>query len=314
MLPSYIAETHAALDRPHKVLVADDDLIMGEFLSSILSAIADVQVVTSGEAAVEAVLNNEFDVVLLDIEMPGMGGLAACKIIKDMPQTSGISVIIVTSRQGEIIEVEALDLGASDFITKPFVAKVVLARVRNHLISQWQARQLRMLSMIDGLTGIANRRQFDDVIQAEFYRAKRLGTPLSLMIIDVDFFKQYNDAYGHVEGDQCLKLLASTFTKLAKRAGDLVARIGGEEFAMIFPRTDLPQLSLLAKTVSKSVESLRLQHVHGVGGVVTVSIGAIMIDTRSSACSKNEFIERADQFLYQAKAAGRNGFSIGKLD
>ncbi|MDG4717872.1 MULTISPECIES: GGDEF domain-containing protein [Thalassospira] len=293
-------------NQQNKVLVADDDPMMGEFLGAILEQIADVTVVSSGEAALKALETDAYDVVLLDVEMPGMGGLEACKAIKSSPDTSHISVIIVTARIGDKMEVDALDLGATDFIVKPFVAKIVLARVRNHLIMQAQARQLRLLSMSDGLTGIANRRCFDQTLENECSRAARTNTPLSLLLIDVDRFKQYNDHYGHSQGDECLKKIAKALTLSARRAGDLVARVGGEEFAFIFPNTDKDSLIAIAQSVSMHVSELALSHIDGIDGKVTISIGGTTLDGTNQPISGSAIYMKADELLYKAKEAGRN--------
>lgn len=290
----------------NKVLVADDDPMMGAFLGGILEQIADVTVVTSGEAALEALATDAYDVVLLDVEMPGMGGLEACKAIKSSSDTAHISVIIVTARTDEKMEVDALDLGATDFIMKPFVAKIVLARVRNHLIMQAQARQLRLLSMSDGLTGIANRRCFDQTLESECNRATRTNAPLSLLLIDVDRFKQYNDHYGHSQGDECLKKIAKALTLSARRAGDLVARVGGEEFAFIFPNTNKDRLIAIAQSVSEHVSELALSHVDGIDGKVTVSIGGTTFNGEAQPISGSTIYVKADELLYKAKESGRN--------
>lgn len=297
-------------DRQHKVLVADDDPMMGAFLGTILEEMAETKLVQSGEEALQALKEEEFDVVLLDVEMPGMGGLAACKAIKSSPETEHVSVIIVTSHTGEEMELDALDIGATDFITKPFVAKIVQARVRTHLLMQSQSRQLRLLSLRDGLTGIANRRCFDQTLEAECRRANRSHDPLSLMLVDIDYFKKYNDAYGHLKGDDCLRLVADTLAKSARRAGDLVARTGGEEFAFILPDTNADQLRNLAERVKTAIEHLEISHVHGVDSIVTISIGGTTTNAATSVVSPQNLYTTADAFLYQAKADGRNQFHL----
>ncbi len=293
-----------------RVLVVDDDPMMGAFLAAILEEIASIQVVASGEAALDLLKTENFDVVLLDVDMPGLGGLATCQAIKTSSATSHVSVIVVTAHTGNEIEIEALDLGATDFIVKPFVAKVVLARVRNHLIMQAQARELRILSITDGLTGIANRRCFDQTLKNEWNRAGRKNNSLSLLLIDVDKFKKYNDHYGHSLGDDCLKKIAGALKQSVKRAGDLVARVGGEEFAIILPYTKKEDVVSVAKKISAAVAELAIPHEHGVDGKVSVSIGGATSEPAGRDISPETLYRKADQLLYKAKETGRSRYVV----
>ncbi|MBO6808383.1 diguanylate cyclase [Thalassospira sp.] len=298
------------LRRTNKVLIVDDDATTAAFLEAILEDMADTKIACSGEEALVKLHEEEFDVVLLDIEMPGMGGLSTCKAIKSSSDTSHVTVIVVTSHTGEDIELDALDLGATDFIVKPFAAKIVRARVRTHLLMQYQSRQLRLLSMLDGLTGVANRRCFDQRLEDECRRAKRSHTPLSLLIVDVDHFKKYNDEYGHLKGDECLKLIAGALESSIHRASDLVARIGGEEFAIILPETAADQLPVLAARVRTAISDLGLFHNKGIDHSVTISIGGASVDMSEQKIDGQELFHRADLMLYEAKAHGRNQVQI----
>ena len=185
------------------------------------------------------------------------------------------------------------------------ITDVSIAVGREKLLRE-QTLVLRSQTFADGLTGIANRRHFDVAIEREHRRARRHGTPLSLLMIDIDHFKAYNDHYGHQKGDQCLIQVAAALSGMLKRSGDLMARYGGEEFAMILPDTDTAQATQMAETIRARAEALAIAHAHGgASGVVTVSIG---VATRSVASAVNidTLIGAADRALYRAKKNGRN--------
>ena len=182
---------------------------------------------------------------------------------------------------------------------------VSIAVGREKLLRE-QTLVLRSQTFADGLTGIANRRHFDVAIEREHRRARRHGTPLSLLMIDIDHFKAYNDHYGHQKGDQCLIQVAAALSGMLKRSADLMARYGGEEFAMILPDTDTAQATQMAEAIRARAEALAIAHAHGgASGVVTVSIG---VATRSVASAVNidTLIGAADRALYRAKKNGRN--------
>jgi len=167
------------------------------------------------------------------------------------------------------------------------------------------SEQLRALALFDGLTGIRNRRHFDEQLEVGIRRARRAGASIALLLIDVDHFKSFNDAFGHQQGDQCLRAIAKTFAALVCRSGDLAARYGGEEFAVLLPETDLAGAIELANTLRMAVRALGLKHTSGFG-VVTISIGAAAILPRQQETSGDVLVHAADRALYQAKGAGRD--------
>jgi len=239
--------------------------------------------------------------------MPGLDGYEVCTRLKAEPRTKGIPVIFISGLSDESDEAKGLEIGAIDYITKPFSPPIVRARVRNHLQLKRYQDMLERLSVLDGLTGIANRRRFDETIDHEWLRSRRQGTTLSLIIIDVDCFKAFNDNYGHAAGDECLKKVASVLNDGVKRPGDLVARYGGEEFVVIMPETDAAGAIVIAETLRRSVVSLALPHAFSpAGDVVTISIGGATVVPARETQGPEGLLKLADTRLYEAKHAGRN--------
>jgi two-component system chemotaxis family response regulator WspR len=264
----------------------------------------------------------EVDLVLLDILMPEIDGIKACRRIKEDPRLRDIPIIMVTATSSELNLEKAFEAGAIDFINKPFRNLELLARVRSALrlkqeidrrkqreseLTQVNAELLK-LSCQDGLTGVANRRHFDETMEMEWKRAIRNGRPLSLMMIDIDFFKNYNDHFGHIPGDECLKMVAETLGMCLRRPADFVTRYGGEEFAVILPETDLAGAAKLAEEMRKAVESRSVAHPRSVAApVVTISAGAACIaPERGETGNMQNLIAMADGALLQAKRQGRN--------
>jgi PleD family two-component response regulator len=226
--------------RPFRLLVVDDDVGAVRLLTSVVQEFGEVFFATNGEDAVAMVFDKRPDLVLLDAEMPGMDGFAACEAIKRDPVFADLPILFVTAHSDMDIETTALGLGAVDFITKPISPPIVKARVKTHLALKQRTDELHRLAGVDGLTGIANRRTFDTALDNEWRRACRAKSPMSLLMIDVDHFKRYNDHYGHQAGDDCLRTVAGALAAALHRSGELVARYGGEEFAIILPATKTP--------------------------------------------------------------------------
>jgi diguanylate cyclase (GGDEF)-like protein len=290
-----------------KLLLVDDSPTNLRLLGEILSSEYDILVATSGEAALEIAWDPEPpDLILLDVKMPGMDGYTACKILKEDNATRNIPIIFITAVEGSLAETKGFELGAVDYITKPYSAPVVRARVRTQVTLKEHTHLLESLAFLDGLTGIANRRQFDQVLEKEWRRMLRRNAPLSLLLIDIDHFKSFNDHYGHGAGDDCLRLVAQTIAGVIRRPGDLAARYGGEEFAVILPETDEKGAHAVAETMRAAINMLK--HPHAMSPVadhITVSIG-----TASGIPSLDEtekgLVNAADRALYRAKTAGRN--------
>jgi len=227
------AATHTAalLDSTHgkpKVLVVDDQPLPMELLVQTLCDDYQLYMATSGEQALALCRSDPPDLVLLDVLMPGMDGFSVCKALKANPATAAIPVIFVTARADPGQETHGLSLGAVDFIAKPINPAVVRARVHTHLTLKFQADMLKKLVLLDGLSGVFNRRYFDQQLASEWGRSTRSGLPLSLILVDVDHFSAYNARYGHQAGDDCLRLIAVALKGVLRRPADLVARFAGK--------------------------------------------------------------------------------------
>ncbi|PPD31766.1 MAG: diguanylate cyclase response regulator [Methylomonas sp.] len=289
------------------ILIVDDTPTNIQVLAENLIKDYKVKVAASGGAALEIIARQGLpDLILLDVMMPEMDGYEVCRRLKNDPQTSAIPVIFVTAMNEASNEEYGLNLGAMDYITKPFYLPVVKARIRNHIRLKQAADMLESMVWIDGLTGIPNRRRFDQTLEIEWKRAFRAQLPLGLIMLDVDFFKAYNDHHGHGAGDICLKQVASLLTASASRSADLAARYGGEEFVMLIPETQIDGVHSIAERLCQRIESEQIPHaVSSVSAWITVSIGyAAVIPLPDQPSSI--LLDEADKMLYQAKHAGRN--------
>lgn len=288
------------------LLLVDDQPLHIQSLYRIFQEDCEVFMATSGEQALEQCRQHQPDLILLDVVMPGMDGLTMCRILKKDKSMADIPILFVTAHSGDDEETEALDAGAVDFISKPINPPVVRARVRTHLTLKAQSDILRAMAYVDGLTGLPNRRYFDEEFHNEWRRGQRNGLPLAVMIFDVDFFKLYNDHYGHQEGDLCLKAVARFLCAFPGRGHDRIARYGGEEFVYLLPECDADGARLKAEGIRSGIEALQIPHSESsVSHYVTVSIGfAASIPHANS--SPEDLLAQADAALYQAKRAGRN--------
>ncbi len=302
-----------ALERP-RLLVVDDQPVNIQALYQTFAVDHQVLMATTGEQAIELCIGKSPDLVLLDIEMPGMDGYEVCRRLKAEAVTRDIPVIFVTAHRDEAAETRGLDAGAVDFISKPINPAIVRARVKTHLTLKTQSDLLRKWVYVDGLTGVHNRRYFDERLDAERARANRIGTELSVVLMDVDFFKRYNDRYGHQAGDECLRRVAAAMKASLKRPSDLVARYGGEEFACLLPDTPLAGALKVAEEVGAHVHALQIEHADStVVPVITVSLG-VCSKPAGAFASAAALLRQADIQLYQAKTHGRNRVCGAELD
>ena len=242
------------------ILLVDDDPGTIQLLGRILSTTGNLRFARSGAEALQMARESVPDLMLLDAQMPGMDGFEVLKALKADPMLAEVPVIFVTSHSAPEFEVEGFRLGAVDFIVKPVVAPLVVARVAAQLRVKRMAETLRRISNVDALTGVANRRRFDDALDTEWRRGRRAGDPLSLLMVDVDHFKLYNDRYGHPAGDACLRRVADALGKVGVRPADLVARYGGEEFALILPGTPRSGAERVGWHCLQSIASLAIAH------------------------------------------------------
>lgn len=290
-----------------KILIVDDVPENLEIINGILEEDYEVFLATSGKQAIDIAVAENPDLILLDVMMPDMNGYDVCRELKSHKQFRHIPIIFLTSMNNPESEAKGLELGAIDYIIKPFNPDIVEMRIKNHLELKRHRDILENLSSRDGLTGIANRRRFDEFFEQEWWRAKRKKTQLSLILMDIDHFKQYNDNYGHLAGDDCLKQIALTLDNQLKRPTDLIARYGGEEFVCILPDTDNKGALQIAKQFMKSISDLKIPHSYSnAADHVTISLGVATITPSNSSLSKEELIKVADKNLYEAKANGRN--------
>lgn len=289
-----------------KLLIVDDQPLNIRLLHELFRDDCDVYMATSGEQALTMSRDLAPDLIMLDVMMTDMDGHEVCRRLKAEAETSQIPVIFVTGKDHEDDEATGFELGAVDYIRKPFHSVVVRARVMNHLKLKLQSDVLREMAMLDGLTGIPNRRSFDERFETIRAHALREQRPLSLLMIDVDYFKKYNDLYGHLRGDQCLRDVAQALNDNVRRPHDLVGRFGGEEFAVLLPDTDEAGALTVAKQLHSAIARLGIEHrASDVADRVSLSIGAA---TRlpSSTASLEQHLQWADEQLYRAKSEGRN--------
>ena len=307
VMPTKSKVTLTDEDNKLKLLIVDDIPFNIKMISQVLRDQYIIQVAKNGaDAILIATTEPKPDLILLDIEMPKMNGYELCLKLKDNKLTEKIPVIFITGRTGAVDERIGLEMGAIDYITKPFNASVVLARVNAHMALKQQSDILEQLASLDSLTNIPNRRKFDEILKQEWQRAKRSQKSLSVIFIDVDFFKHFNDYFGHSVGDQCLSIIAKTLKETLQRKSDFIARYGGEEFVAILPETNASTAFLLAESMRAKVESLKLPHTPTKDfKSVTISLGlATVVPTQENEAY--DLVNAADKAVYEAKANGRN--------
>ena len=288
------------------VLVVDDEKLNRHLLAELLRDDCRVILTKNGFQALERAHEQKPDLILLDVMMPDMSGHQVIQALKNDDATRQIPVIFISALDSPADEERGLDLGAVDYITKPFHPSIVRKRVLNHLQSVHHRQLLENLAMIDSLTEIPNRRRYNEALANEWRRCTRIHHPLSLAIIDVDHFKAYNDRRGHAEGDHVLREIALKLSEFVRRPGDLAARYGGEEFVLLLPNVDAMAAASLGNEIRASVESLQLPHPNSpVSGHVTISLGGMTVYPHGGAVDPR-FFQEADAALYAAKAEGRN--------
>ncbi len=291
---------------PQKVLVADDDPVNRAVLSELLKPEYTVVLAKNGAQTLEKVARLSPDLILLDVLMPDMDGYEVLRRLRANAHTSPISVIFISGLDRPEDEANGLNMGAADYIAKPFNATVVTARVALHLQVVRQRRMLERLAHIDGLTELANRRRFDERLGAEWAAAQASARPLSLALLDIDCFKQYNDQYGHPAGDRVLRSVARTVASFMRRPADLAARYGGEELALLMPDTQAVHAQALMEGLVRAIEQLTITHgASSAAPVLTVSIGGATLG-EGGADSAAALLDAVEHELYRAKHGGRN--------
>lgn len=287
------------------LLVVDDQPVNLQVMNAILSPLYEVLATTSGDKAIELCEKAKPDLILMDVIMPHKNGWEVCKELKSNPDFADIPVIFVTGLETEEEEESCWIAGGVDFIQKPVNPTTLRHRVRAHLTLKFQTDLLRNMAYVDGLTGVYNRRYFNDCYAKEVKQASRSSRELAVALIDIDYFKKYNDTYGHLEGDDCLRAVAKALRAVMRRPNDVFARYGGEEFACILPETSSVGAENIASQMLNAVRHLAMEHKESLLGIITVSIGVACVDA-GKVKEIPELLAIADERLYAAKQEGRN--------
>lgn len=311
------------------VLLVDDQAIIAEAIRRMLEDEADITLhyCSDPAKAIETAKQVRPSIILQDLVMPGVSGFTLVRFYRATPELGNVPIVVLSTKEDPRDKSQAFMDGASDYLVKPPDKIELVARIRAHSRSFMAQRQrdeayqalkdlqkqleesnkaLRTLSALDGLTGIANRRRFDEALDSECKRAKRDRVPMSLIMIDIDFFKRFNDQYGHQGGDDCLKQVAAALSDSLRRPGDLLARYGGEEFVVVLPDTDSEGASRVAEELRVRITELEIPHEPSdVAKHVTISLG-VATSVDGKGCEAADIISMADEALYEAKRAGRN--------
>lgn len=314
------------------ILIVDDVIDNLRLLSIMLEKQGyEVRAVTNGKMALRTAKNNPPDLILLDILMSEINGYEVCQILKEDEKTRDIPIIFLSALNEVFDKIKAFEVGGVDYITKPFEEPEVIMRIKTQIKLKRQQmlleeeikkrektelllikanQKLAEIARTDGLTGVANRYYFDEILAQEWQRLQREQKSLSLILCDVDYFKKYNDIYGHQKGDQCLVKVANILAQNLKRPADLLARYGGEEFAIILPNTDINGAIKIGEKNINSFEFAKILHENSaINNYVTVSLGIASIIPNDNF-TPHDLIYFADQALYQSKQKGRNCLSI----
>ena len=296
--------------KKQRILVVDDSAENIDILVSLFKDDYMVAAARDGAKSLKMAEKKPPDLILLDIIMPGMDGYEVCRKLKENEVTRDIPVIFITALSEAIDEARAFGIGAVDFISKPFQPIVVKARVNTHLNLKKKSDMLEALAAIDGLTDIYNRRKFDETMDIEWRRAARSQGPLSLIMVDIDHFKLFNDNYGHARGDECLKKVAEALKNALRRPGDFVGRYGGEEFAVILADSDAAGALHVAEMLRQTIADLNVPHEYSkIAPYITISLGVATVLFPAPGATFEKFIDAADGMLFKSKKNGRNQVS-----
>lgn len=318
--------TVCSLDNSIILIVDDNPTNLSVLSNALKSAGFKSRVAIDGLSAIEQVQEEPPDLILLDVQMPGIDGFETCARLKTNSHTQEIPIIFITASADVSNKVKGLSVGAVDYITKPFQYEEVLARVKVHLelrlltrrvqeqavALQVMNQELMRLANLDGLTEVANRRRFDEYLEQEWLRLMRERNYLSLILCDIDYFKLYNDCYGHQAGDVCLKRVAQIIASSIQRPADFVARYGGEEFAVILPNTPPEGACQVAESIRRRVKELLIPHAPAqVSPFVSISLG-VSSEIPMQELEAQSLVTYADKALYIAKANGRDSYFLNR--
>jgi len=312
-IPSMIAGPEASSERRPTILVVDDEPLYLQLIADILGDDFRILVASEGMAGMEIAASKVPQLILLDLMMPVIDGFEVYRCLKADWRTRDIPVIFITGMGDVATETKGLRMGAVDYINKPINPDLVKARVNTQINLKLMRDQLVMLAATDGLTGLRNRFHFDGMLAYEYARHLRSGEELALIMLDIDQFKAFNDTYGHISGDECLREVAKAMTKTVSRCTDLVARYGGEEFAVLMPDTSLRGAVIIAERVRNSISNLILPQIDARAGHITASLGVVS-GSFLKGTSIVDVLTEADIQLYRAKAGGRNRIAFRAIE
>jgi diguanylate cyclase (GGDEF)-like protein len=293
-------------DERATILIVDDEISNIEIMNEALGDNYEICFATSGEQALALVHQTMPDLVLLDVVMPGIQGFEVCQRLKADPVLADIPVIFTTGLGDTADEVRGLSLGAIDYVTKPIEPVILRNRVKNHVELKRLRDHLAEMAVTDALTGLHNRRKLDGLLKQAVDSLSSKQDWLSILMLDIDFFKQFNDAYGHPSGDRCISMVAAALNRAVASASGYSARYGGEEFACVLPSADIERAREVAFEIRNQVQQLRIPHESSsVSPFVTISIG-IATARSQPGLEPQVWTQTADEQLYQAKSAGRD--------
>lgn len=314
-MPNPISSAPAASTRPAKIIVADDDRLARELLVAMLRGAGHaVESFEDGQEVIERVASGDVDLVLLDIVMPRLSGLEACRLLKGISQDAFVPVVLVTVKTDTASRVEGLKIGADDYVCKPFEEEELLARVdamlrikRLHDHVAEQRKKLEQLSIHDEMTGLYNYRYLHTRVSEEFKRAERYHEPFACAVVDIDHLKQHNEDAGREAGNAVVCSVAEAITRCVREV-DVVARYGGEEFLLVLPSTHFAGSVTVAERIWREVGE-RPVEVAGKNLRPTISIGIALYPSRDVR-TKDALLRAADSALSQAKREGGNRICI----
>jgi diguanylate cyclase (GGDEF)-like protein len=294
------------------VLIVDDNQRNREALAELLKDDCDLLLARDGPTAIEIAMREDISLVLLAVPLAGTDGYETLRQLKSDAQTADIGVILITDMAPPGHEERGLLLGAADYVHMPIRSAILRARVNVHLKLARQRRELELLSLEDGLTGIANRRFFDLALDRAMRQSKCQQQSLGLALFDVDHFKQYNDFYGHARGDDALRQVATILRGFARRPDDVAARFGGEEFVLLIPAAN--DFAVMLERLRLAVLDRGIAHARSpVRSCLTLSAGGVVL-RHTASFSAAELVSHADRLLYRAKLAGRNRIMLDVID
>jgi diguanylate cyclase (GGDEF)-like protein len=302
-----------AFHHQHTILIIDDDVVSISILTSIFAKKFNIEIAQDGKVALQTIMLKDIDLVLSVVNTPIISGQELCTFVKNSQLTAHIPVMFLAEHPSADEEDECLALGAVDYIDKKIRPSILVSRVSNQMIMVAQHKRLAQVSCTDGLTGLANRMQLDTMLNKEWYAAVRGNHSVAALMIDIDHFKLFNDEFGHLEGDTCLKIIAAIIASSKRRERDFAARYGGEEFVLLLPFTDLNGAKQVAQELIDNVQDRNIKSAKQASHpMVTISIGISAFSPthkKNASADPIDLIDKADINLFKAKQAGRNQYA-----